>query len=336
MIKKILFSLLVLQTVFGCSSNTTTEKHLSHRNNIVNVHDKVIPIHIDEPYISSNCKPYVMDKYLFIVDFQCLYRFIHLFDKNTFQYLSSIAPKGRGPYEFINIGDICPDEKKRKFYVFDFGKYKLHSYDLDSVIRDPSYRFHDKANFKEPLYPHRCCYVNDTLNLVAISDVENNYRNVNEVAGLWNMRTGELHIGYENPYVKKKRFQFTGSAEEGVYVKCYSRYDLMTICNLDGTLKCNVYGPEWSKEITNTCHYNMDVHICKDKIFALYSGADHRSEEYYPSKIHIFDTAGNYIKTLEIGFHILYFWYDKEKHRIIFCTYYDEMQFGYLDLEGII
>ena len=80
----------------------------------------------------------------------------------------------------------------------------------------------------------------------------------------------------------------------------------------------------------------MDVHICKDKILALYSGADHRSNEFYPSTIHIFDTAGNYIKTLETGFHILYFWYDKEKYRIVFCTYYDEMQFGYLDLEGLL
>lgn len=333
---KKLFFLLALQAILGCHSGNPTEKHLSHRNNIENVHDKIVAIDIDEPYISSNCKVYVMDKYLFIVDYLSSHRFIHIFDKNTFQYIANIAPKGHGPYEFINIGDICPDEKNRKFYVFDYSKYKLFSYDLDSVIRDPSYRFHEKTSFKEPLYPYKCCYINDTLSLVSIVDVENNYRNVNILAGLWNMCTRELRIGYENPSVKKKRFQFAASAEEGIYVKCYSRYDLMTICNLDGTLKCNVYGPEWNKEITNTCHYNMDVHICKDRILALYSGADHRSKEHYPSKIHIFDTAGNYIKTLETGFHILFFWYDKEKHRIVFCTYYDEMQFGYLDLEGII
>ncbi len=181
---KKLFFLLVLHTILGCHSETPTEKHLSHRNNIENVHDKIVAIQINEPYISSNCKVYVMNNYLFIVDYLNADRFIHIFDKNTFQYIANIAPKGRGPYEFINIGDICPDEKNRKFYVFDFGKYKLLSYDLDSVVRDPSYLFYEKTGFKEPLYPHRCCYVNDTLNLVAIADVENNYQNVNEVAGL--------------------------------------------------------------------------------------------------------------------------------------------------------
>ena len=44
---------------------------------------------------------------------------------------------------------------------------------------------------------------------------------------------------------------------------------------------------------------------------------------------------GNYLKTLETGCHILHFCYDKEYHRLILYTY-DEMQFGYLDLEGII
>ncbi|WP_251619699.1 BF3164 family lipoprotein [Odoribacter lunatus] len=332
---KFVLFLLSISALWGCSQQASTEKYLSERNNVVNVHDKVVEIHIDEPYISSIFHVFIMDKYLFITDYQNADGHIHIFDKNTFQYIANIAPKGHGPYEFVNIGEICPDEKNRKFYVFDFGKYKLLSYDLDSVIHDPSYRFHEKTSFKEPLYPYKCCYINDTLSLVSIVDVENNYRNVNILAGLWNMCTGELRIGYENPSVKKKRFQFDASEEEGIYVKSYSRYDLMTICNLDGSLKCNVYGPAWSKEITNICHYNMDIRICKDKILALYSGADHRSPDHYPSKIHIFDTAGNYIKTLETGFHILSFQYDKEKHRIIFGTN-DEMQFGYLDLEGLL
>lgn len=327
--------ILILQIALGCRSGNPTEKYQSQRNNIENVHDKIVEIHIDEPYISSISHVFMMDKYLFITDYENTDGHIHIFDKNTFQYIANIAPKGHGPYEFVNIGDICTDEKNRKFYVFDYGKYKLLSYDLDSVIRDPSYKFHEKTGFKQPLYPYLCRYINDTLSLVSIVDAEDNYRNVNILAGLWNMRTGELCIGYENPYVKKKRLQFDASEEEGIYVKSYSRYDLLTICNLDGTLKCNVYGPAWSKKITNICHYYMDIHICKDKILAPYSGADHRSEDHYPSKIQIFDTEGNYIKTLETGFHILNFCYDKEKHRIIINTY-DEMQFGYLDLNGII
>ena len=43
---KKLFFLLVLHTILGCHSETPTEKHLSHRNNIENVHDKIVAIQI--------------------------------------------------------------------------------------------------------------------------------------------------------------------------------------------------------------------------------------------------------------------------------------------------
>ena len=49
---KKLFFLLVLHTILGCHSETPTEKHLSHRNNIENVHDKIVAIQINEPYIT--------------------------------------------------------------------------------------------------------------------------------------------------------------------------------------------------------------------------------------------------------------------------------------------
>ena len=41
--------------------------------------------------------------------------------------------------------------------------------------------------------------------------------------------------------------------------------------------------------------YNMDVRIGGNKIYALYSGEDHRTRERYPSKIVIFDCDGNYL-----------------------------------------
>lgn len=330
-----LLYLFLLLSLFSCKSNSPTEIYLEKRDNIVNVHHKIMEIPMEETPMSGFVNIYTIDKYLIVIDYKSDDGLIYIFDKNTFQLVRNITSKGQGPTEIANIGDICPDEKNRKFYAIDHGKLQFVSYDLDSVVNNPSYVFQTKANFNGKLYPEQCCYINDSLSIVGLLEVKGNWDEVNQLAGLWNITTGEIKIGYEHPSIKRKRFRFAASEEQGIYVKCYSHYDLITICNLDGSLKCNIYGPNWDEDITETCHYNMDVRTCGDKIFALYSGADYRSREYYPSQIMIFDTDGKYIKTLETGYHLQHFCYDKDNDRIILYTD-DEIQFGYLDLKGII
>lgn len=328
----ILFLLLILQA--GCRTNSPTEKYLSSCDNVVDVHDKIVEIPTEETPMSIFSKVYIMDKYLIITDYKSINKLIYLFDKNTFQLVQNVTPIGQGPGEMSNIGNLCTDERNRKFYVFDNGNLKLLSYDLDSVINNPDYIYQTKANLSEKIFPMNCCYISDTLSIVSVAQVIGNWETVHELAGRWNMTTGEIVLGYENSWAEKKRFSFAASEEQGIYVKCYSRYDLMTICNLDGSLRCNVYGPGWTERITDTCHYNMEVCICSDKILALYAGVDHRGNDY-PTQIRVFDTNGEYIKTLYMGCHLYRFCYDKENHRIIFVAG-DEIQFGYLDLEGII
>ena len=116
---------------------------------------------------------------------------------------------------------------------------------------------------------------------------------------------------------------------------CSRFFDVMTICNLDGTLRCNVYGPNWVDNKTDKMHYNRDVCIGGDKIYALYAGVHYSSPDNYPTKMLVYDINGNYIKPLDIGYHILNFCYDEDHHRLILHAD-DDIQFGYLDLEGII
>lgn len=331
--------LILLMCFFCCCNNnlSITEKYIENRNNIINVQKEIVEISMEETPISSYGNIYLMDKYLIIKDWKSTNNLIYIFDKNTFQFIANFTSMGQGPNEIANIGDICPDEINRKFYVFDNGKRSLFSYDLDSVIKNPTtYRFQTKARLNKQRYPEECLFINDTLNIISIVDRKGNLNSeVDILAGLWNMKTGEIKIGYENDKIKKKRFSFAASKEDSIYVKCYSRYDLMTICNLDGSLRYNVYGPAWDENITNICHYNMDVCIGNGYIYALYSGEDWRGEDFYPNKIHIYNTNGDYLKTLKTDVHILHFCYDKENHRLILYTR-DEIQFGYLDLEGII
>lgn len=50
---------------------------------------------------------------------------------------------------------------------------------------------------------------------------------------------------------------------------------------------------------------------------------------------HVFNMKGDYLKTLVVGRPINYFCYDKDNNRII-MNLDDEIQFAYLDLEGLL
>lgn len=123
--------------------------------------------------------------------------------------------------------------------------------------------------------------------------------------------------------------------ENGIYVECYSHHDLMSICTLNGELKCNIYGDRWDSRTSNKIHHYGFVVFCKDKIIASYSGGNNFSDEYYPTKFLVFDLNGNYIQTIETEYRIIDFFYDKENNRLI-MSLDDEMQLAFLDLNGLI
>lgn len=320
--------------LFGCKEQSPTDKYIGKRNNIEDVHDKVVEIPMEEVLISGFSNAYLMDDYLIIKDNRTPNKLIHLFDKNTFKHVLSSTEIGQGPKEITNLLSIVPDEKNRRFFAIDAGKRKLLTYDLDSLLADSNYVFKVKSNLSED-YAGKFVYINDTLSVAQFLDINAKTGGGNIYTGLWNMMTGQFKKGYDNPLAKKKRFAFCASEELGIYVSCYSRYDLMTVCNLDGSLKYNVYGPNWNEDITDICHYSMAVCFVKDKIFAAYSGADHRSREFHPNNIHIYNLNGEYVKTLKMNYHITGYCYDRDNHRLI-LELNDDIQFGYLNLEGII
>lgn len=145
-----------------------------------------------------------------------------------------------------------------------------------------------------------------------------------------------------HPEIKRKRVSFAVSVENGRYVECYAHHDLISICNLDGDLICNVYGKIRSTKTSNNDLYFKQVMFCKNKIVAAYRGGDNFYKKkngevsvYYPDKFIIFDLNGNYLKTLNLGSQLFSFCYDKDNNRIIMHLNGD-IQFAYLDLDGII
>lgn len=212
---------------WGCSLNSTTEKHQSKRYNIINVHDQIKEISIEDLLIGFFSWPAVIDNYIFITDYKTANEFIHIFDKNNFKYITSIAPRGQGPGEIANIGGhIVEDKVNRKFYVSDHGKNRIFSYDLDSAIADPAYLPAEKMKMGDQIFPDKYEYINDTLSIgVTIQRLGNG--NFKPVVGKFNMQTGEITpMSYTiNPYVKKKRIFFDLSVEHNIYVEAYMPHD---------------------------------------------------------------------------------------------------------------
>lgn len=325
---------LFVVSCLGCTSENEFDKYQNVRDNIFSVREHIAEIQIEDVLIGAGSRPYILGDYLIIKDYRSSNELIHIFDKNSFEYLTSTAPLGQGPGEITVIGHIGVDESRNKFYVSDHGKQKIFSYDMDSVLSSSFYEPQVKIKMNKELFPDRYCYINDTLCIGVIIE-PTSVSTFKQFVAKWNMNTGEIKpMKYKHPDIENKRISVGVSAEHEIYVECNSRYDLMSIFDFKGDLKYNVYGPNWDKKGDRKHHYGT-VLFCNDKILALYSGGDYQGEGYSPKGFHVFDLNGDYVKTIDVGYKILDFCYDKDNNRLFFCCD-DEIQFGYLLLEGLI
>lgn len=333
LLKYIIYS--VLFVLIGCSRNLGVEKFQDHDSNIVDVKNRVEEIVIDTPIIGAWSRLFIVDDYLLISDHQSQDKLISIFDKQTFSYLGGVGKSGEGPDEITTIGVIIPDEEHRRFYVPDHGKLKILSYSLDSIFEDAFYKPTVKVNLRKSQFPDRVVYVNDTLSFArTIVTEENTYFQQSLVK--WNMLTGEMKLLVKgHPEIERKRSLFAVSLEHDLIVDCYTHHDLLTIHDLEGNLRCNVYGSNWDNKTSNDMIYYDAVVIGKDKIIASYAGGANWSDEGMPTCFQIYDLDGNYIKTLKIGRKIYNFCYDQEYNRLIMALN-DEIQFAYLALDGLL
>ncbi|WP_102407840.1 BF3164 family lipoprotein [Parabacteroides bouchesdurhonensis] len=334
--------LLFLMLCCSCVHNAETEIYQNKRDKTINIHDKIKEINIEEVLIGRSNQIRILGDFLIIGDYKAMDKLIHLFAKDRFSYITSTGYLGQGPGEIANMGHIEANETDREFYVTDHGKQKIFSYNLDSVLINPSYMPRVKMELNEKQFPSEYKYINDTLCIGRIIMPMGNY-GFKESVAKWNITTGAIiPMKYEHPEIEKKRSALAVSVKNNMYAECYNYHDLMTICDLDGNIKYNVYGPKWDNETTNKISYYGDVEFCNDKIIATYSGEESfiksqngQIESKLPTKFLVFDRNGNYIKTLETEYRIIRFCYDEDNNRII-MSLNDDIQFAYFDLDGLI
>lgn len=339
---KVLYILLLVLLSWSCAKDSETEKHQRKRDNLINVQDKITKIEMEDVPITDFAIPYILNDYLVVSDYKSPDKLIHIFDKTTFKYLGSTGDRGQGPDEITNMGDIGVNEADRVFYVTDHGKQKIFSFKMDSLLGNSSYIPTEKMRLDGSMYPRSYTYINDTLSIGLFIKVIGNSDYMPFIAR-WNMETGEINpMKYmKHPDIERKRVSFAASVENGLYVECYWYHDLMTIGDLEGNFKCNVYGRKWDSTASTEKGYYDNVVFCKDKIVASYSGENRiikgengELRAVYPTKLIVFDKCGDYIQTIETGHPITIFCYDEENDRII-MTLNDDMLFAYLDLKDI-
>ncbi|WP_455673190.1 6-bladed beta-propeller [Phocaeicola sp.] len=323
----------------GCKEAPSTEKHQKKRNNIVNVHDKVKEIDIQDVLIGQFSSLCFIDKYLLITDSKSYEGMVHFFNRNDYSYVSSGVYNGEGPGEITQLGHIGVNEASRTFYVTDHGKQKIFSYPLDSILANPHYMPDVKSSMTITMFPSLYFYINDTLSIcTTIKPIKG--RPFDENLARWNMQTGEMTpMNYTQPDIERKRVYFDVSLSDSLYVECYSHHDLMTICDLNGNLKYNVYGPRWDNQTQNRENHYRVVCWCGDKIIAAYAeGRSYTSNEdfykTYPTQFLVFSKEGEYLQTLETGYKISDFGYDAKNNRLVMILS-DEIQHAYLDLDQV-
>lgn len=193
----------------------------------------------------------------------------------------------------------------------------------------------ERINMNQSQFPHAYNFINDSLSIGLFINPIGTSDFAQSVAQ-WNLTTGDVKtLSQEHSKVNKKRVSFAVSEESGLFVECYSYNDLMSIYGLDGDLKFNIYGPNWNKRTAERVPHYRKVAFCGDYIFATYSGESDSPEQYIPTKFIVFDTGGNYIKTIDTKYQISDFCYDETNNRLI-LNLNSEIQFAYLDIDGII
>jgi len=107
----------------GCKTNSKerTEKFQKQRDKVIYVGDKIKDIKTD--VIFGDCDLTIIDDILIVNEIRpSSKKIMHLFNKNTFEYITSAGFIGRGPGEISRYGTIAKDRNNRAFWYSDYDR----------------------------------------------------------------------------------------------------------------------------------------------------------------------------------------------------------------------
>lgn len=319
---KVVYILLIILLTASCG-NDKSEIFYRNRDNIFSVKDKIIDIKPE--IVFGNSLLYILDNYLIVQEMEPeKEKSIHLFDKNTFSYITSTGYTGRGPGEIPSMGRLGIDRKNRILWVQDHGNKAMWKFPLDSILKNEKFKPTFRLALNYDSFIERFGFINDSIVIGKAVQIQN---------GNWVMSMAKLNIynniiekyGYEHPEAigKKSNSLFALSVENNYYVNCYYECDLVTICDLAGNLRYNIFGPERLENTDFKKSYYFAVDVVGKYIFAayigdvglIYDGTEPRGNS--PSRFLVYDMVGTYIKTIDTGYKFSAFCPDEENNRMI-------------------
>ncbi len=337
-----LFNCLLIFLTVACKTNNDgkTEILQKHRNKIINVGDKIIDIKPE--ILFGNSVLYIIDDILIVNEVSPQgEKGIHLFNKNTFKYISSTGIIGRGPGEIAGLGGIGIDRKNRILWVQDFGNKVMWKFPLDSILNNEKYKPKIKLELNYDSFIERFDFLNDSIVLGVAVQILPNYSFVKSMSK-FNLNNSVIEkYGYAHPKAvgKNSSSVFALSIENNFYVNCYYYNDLLTICDLNGNLRHNIYGPEGLNNKDNINSYFFGVDLFGKNIITSYIGDvglindENGPKGNTPSKFIVFDMEGNYKKTIETDYKFTYFCVDEENKRIFVYFNSRVEALGYFNLD---
>ena len=220
-----LFIYLLIICCTGCNTNrvSSTDIVQKDRDKIVDVSAKIKNIKTDVKFGSSHL--YIADNVLIVAEISPKNdKSIHLFNKDTFEYLNSTGIIGRGPGEITNLGKIGIDEKNKILWVVDHGKKVMHKFPLDSILANNNFKPTSYLDMDNELLLVDFGFLNDSIILGrAIHPLSHSAFDMTMTK--LNINTNEIErFGYENPECSgtKKIASFSLSVENNFFLNCSS------------------------------------------------------------------------------------------------------------------
>ncbi len=190
--------LIFILIIFGCSKTEPAQKFKISTENTIDVSANILDFETDQiismPYIT------VLDQYLLITDLMATSeKGIHIYNKNSLQFITSTVELGEGPGEIMRIGEVALTSKNNEFWMPDLAKLQAFKFDLDSILLDSSYKPTVSIPIPNDFFLVGYSVVSDSIALGSGVEVlsPSTFR-VSLVK--WNLITGEAEkFGYEHP-----------------------------------------------------------------------------------------------------------------------------------------
>lgn len=309
----------------------------------VNVSQQIVDIKTDL-VLSPNLALYLIDNILIVLDTRSNDRGIHLFERESLKYLTSTGKTGRGPGEIVRYGHIIPRPDKNSFWISDYGKMVFWEFTIDSILFSENYLPLKVLPMENDFFLTRANFLNDSSILGKAASVKttNSFEEVMITFSLNSLKSEKF--GYTHPLAvgRESISSFKLSPNGEFYANAYMYIDLLSICETDGSLRKNIFGPEWKKTSDRRRSYFSQVDIADNKIFAGYNGGYsltlneyERIESNFPSNLIVFNSFGDYLKTFEIEHPFFQFCVDPKYNRIIFCFNTRDTPLGYISIKNL-